>query len=166
LRKRGLQIATVNRDRTLQKVGGHRRQRAPIGREDQTTPPARPLRRHRLSHTETVERTHRILKQRQSGPDSATLRCALEHGHVMSGAAKPDRRSQSTDPGSNNDYPHRPIMPGTRTVVATPLARHRTETLPATIGTARASGAAAETPGTSLPTAVAADVTVSGVRRT
>jgi hypothetical protein len=102
----------VNRDGALQHVGRHRRQLGPVGREDETALPARALGRDRLSNAEAAERTHRILKEDESGADSAEPRGSLEHADAVPRAAQGDRRSQSTDPCSDDDYPHRPIMPG------------------------------------------------------
>jgi hypothetical protein len=76
-------------------------------------------------NTETVERTHRILKEHESGPDPAKLRGSLEHAHVVARAAQPDRRRQSTDPCSHDDYPHRPIMPGRAALCERRVTRYR-----------------------------------------
>jgi hypothetical protein len=65
------QVAAVDRDRAVQQIGRHCSQLAPLRREDKTTLPARAVRRDRFSHTETAARTHRILKEGASAPDSA-----------------------------------------------------------------------------------------------
>jgi hypothetical protein len=53
-----------------------------------TAPRAPALRRDRFSHTEAAKRTHRVLKERESGPDSAKLRGSLEHADVVPRAAQ------------------------------------------------------------------------------
>jgi hypothetical protein len=88
------------------------------------------LRRDRFSHTETAERTHGVLKEDESGPDCAKLRGSLEHADVVPRAPQSDRRRQSTDPCSDDDYPHRPIMPGRALLCSSRLARYPTWTLP------------------------------------
>jgi hypothetical protein len=102
----------MNCDRAVQEVGRQRSQLAPVGRKDTIAPPARALHRDRFSHTEAAERKHRIRKEDKSRADSAKVGGSLEHGHVVPRAAQSDRRRQSTDPCSDDDYPHRLIMPG------------------------------------------------------
>jgi hypothetical protein len=112
LREGGLAGAAVNRDGAVQQVGRDCSQLAPVGRQDETALPARALRRDRFSHTETGERTHRILKEGESSPDSTTLWGSFEQADVVPRATQSGRRRQSTDPCSDHDYPHRPTMPG------------------------------------------------------
>jgi hypothetical protein len=87
LGEHGLEVGSVDGDRSFEHVGRHLGQRAAFRGEDGAALRRCALRSDRFSKPEAVKRTHRVCEQADARPGWVDARRALEHDHVVSGAA-------------------------------------------------------------------------------